>query len=77
MRSERDRRRLRLCTAAVFQQPLLLATTVRANVESGLRLRGVGRAEVRTRAAAALELMGVAHLAARRRDGLSAARPSG
>jgi tungstate transport system ATP-binding protein len=69
--SERDRRRLRLSTAAVFQRPLLLATTVRANVESGLRLRGVGHAEARARAAGALELMGVAHLAARRRDGLS------
>jgi ABC-type uncharacterized transport system ATPase subunit len=36
---------LRRRTAAVFQHPFLLATSVRGNVESGLRLRGVARAE--------------------------------
>jgi len=57
---------LRRGTAAVFQKPHLLNTTVQANVESGLRLRGVDRAEARQRAAAALDLLGVARLAARR-----------
>jgi tungstate transport system ATP-binding protein len=57
---------LRRATAAVFQKPHLLNTTVRANVESGLRLRGVARHEARRRAAGALDLLGVAHLAGRR-----------
>ena len=43
VRGERDRRRLRRRTAAVFQQPFLLATTVRGNVESGLRLARLRR----------------------------------
>jgi molybdopterin-binding protein len=71
MRSDHDRRRLRRRTAAVFQQPFLLATTVRGNVEVGLRRRGFGGDEVRERTAAALDLLGIAHLAQRRRDGLS------
>ncbi len=66
VRSGRGRLGLRRATAAVFQEPHLLDTTVRANVESGLRLRGVDRAEARRRAAAALDLLGVAHLADRR-----------
>ena len=65
------RLRLRRRTAAVFQRPHLLATTMRGNVETGLRLRGVRRAEARQRAVAALELLGIAELAERRRDGLS------
>ena len=40
---------LRRHTAAVFQKPYLLATRVRGNVESGLRLRGAGRDEARRR----------------------------
>ena len=71
VRSESDRRRLRRRTAAVFQQPFLLATTVRGNVESALRRRGFDGGEVRERTAAALDLLGIAHLAERRRDGLS------
>jgi molybdopterin-binding protein len=66
VRSRRDRLALKRSTAAVFQEPHLLNTTVRANVESGLRLRGVDRSEAHRRAADALELLGVAHLAARR-----------
>ena len=62
---------LRRRTAAVFQRPYLLATSVRSNVESGLRLRGAARAEARGRAAAALDLLGIAHLAARKPDRLS------
>jgi len=66
VRSGRGRLALRRATAAVFQKPHLLNTTVQANVESGLRLRGLGRAEARSRAAEALDLLGVGHLAARR-----------
>lgn len=71
VRSDRDRRHLRRRTAAVFQQPFLLATTVRGNVETGLRRRGFGADEVRERTTTALDLLGIAHLAQRRRDGLS------
>lgn len=66
VRSGRDRLALRRATSAVFQKPHLLNTTVKANVESGLRLRGVERAEARRRAASALELLRVGHLAGRR-----------
>ncbi len=71
VRSNRDRRRLRRRTAAVFQQAYLLATTVRGNVESGLRVHGVHGDELRVRTDRALELLGIAHLAERRRSGLS------
>jgi tungstate transport system ATP-binding protein len=66
-----DRLALRRRTAAVFQRPYLLDTSVRGNVESGLRLRGVPRGEARRRAAAALERLGIDHLAARRPAKLS------
>ena len=71
VRSARDRLHLRRHTAAVFQQAYLLATTVRGNVESGLHMRGLRGAELRERADRALELLGIAHLADRRRAGLS------
>jgi tungstate transport system ATP-binding protein len=69
--SAADRLALRRRTAAVFQKAYLLDTTVQGNVESGLRLRGVGRVAARRRAAAALELLGIAHLARRRPAHLS------
>ncbi len=71
VRSNKDRRRLRRRTAAVFQQAYLLATTVRGNVESGLRVRAVRGQELRARTQRAMDLLGVAHLADRRRSGLS------
>ena len=71
VRTGRDRLRLRRRTAMVLQQAYLLATTVRGNVESGLRLRGVAGRDLRRRADAALDLLGITHLADRRRDGLS------
>lgn len=46
--------------AAVFQKPHLLRGTVGYNAEYGLRLRGVASKERRTRAARALELVGLA-----------------
>jgi tungstate transport system ATP-binding protein len=66
-----DRLRLRRQTAAVFQRSYLLATTVRGNVESGLRLRGVKGPELRRRTDEALALLGITQLAERRRAGLS------
>jgi tungstate transport system ATP-binding protein len=69
--SGRDRLALRRATAAVFQRSHLLATSVRANVESGLRARGVRGDQVHSRAQRAMELVGVEHLAERGRDKLS------
>jgi tungstate transport system ATP-binding protein len=66
-----DRLALRRRTAAVFQKAYLLDTTVAGNVESGLRLRGVGRHTARRRAGAAIELLGITHLAHRRPAHLS------
>ncbi|NTU60301.1 MAG: ABC transporter ATP-binding protein [Deltaproteobacteria bacterium] len=55
------RRRL----AVVFQEPLLLDTTVFRNVATGLELRGAGRGEVRERVLENLERFHIAHLADR------------
>ncbi len=71
VRTGADRLRLRRHTGAVFQQAFLLSTTVRGNVESALRFHGVRGAERRRRGEAALEMLGIEHLAERRRSGLS------
>ena len=52
--------------ATVFQNPVLLDTTVRANVEAGLRFRGVRRRPRRLLAEGWLDRFGIAHLADRR-----------
>ena len=52
------RRRL----ATVFQEPLLLNTTVFGNVASGLKIRGMGRAEIRQRVHKYAELVKITHL---------------
>lgn len=51
--------------AVVFQEPLLLDTSVESNVRSGLGIRGVPGAEQRRRAAEWLERFGIAHLGRR------------
>lgn len=51
--------------AVVFQEPLLLDTSVEENVALGLRLRGVARPQRRARALEWLERLGVSHLARR------------
>lgn len=56
---------LRRRMAVVFQEPLLLDRGVRANVESGLALRGIGRGERRERASRWLSRFGVGALAER------------
>jgi tungstate transport system ATP-binding protein len=71
VRSAADRLAVRRHTGMVFQQPFLLSTTVRGNVEAGLRNRGVKGEELHRRTDEALELLGISHLAGRRRAGLS------
>jgi tungstate transport system ATP-binding protein len=61
------RRRLSL----VLQEPLLFDTTVVENVATGLKLRGVPRAEITRRVEAWLERLGIAHLARRQARTLS------
>ncbi|MDN5346492.1 MAG: tungstate transport system ATP-binding protein [Clostridia bacterium] len=63
----RWRRRL----AVVFQEPLLLNTSVFANVAAGLRFRGLPRREIKERVEKWLHLLGIAHLAGRRPHELS------
>jgi ABC-type sugar transport system ATPase subunit len=57
--------RLRRRMAVVFQEPLLLDTSVEDNVAIGLRLRGVGRVERASRVARWMAAFGVDHLAKR------------
>jgi tungstate transport system ATP-binding protein len=63
--------RFRARLACVFQSPLLLDLTVRANVELGLKLRRVDAAERRARLARWLPLLGLAGLEERRARTLS------
>lgn len=57
--------RLRRRLAVVFQEPLLLDTTVTANVGTGLALRGVARAEREALVTTWLARFGVGELASR------------
>ena len=57
--------------AVVFQQPLLLDRSVRSNVETGLRMRGVPARERRARSERWLTRFGVADLAERSSRSLS------
>ncbi len=63
--------RLRRRMAVVFQEPLLLDTTVADNVATGPRLRGTPRAEQAERVARWLEAFGISHLAKRMNPSLS------
>ncbi len=62
---------VRQVCAAVLQRPLLRRGSVRANVETGLRFRGVPAAERRKRAAQWLERLGLEPLADQPADSLS------
>jgi len=57
--------------AYVFQEPVFLRRSVRANLELGLQLRGCARVETGKRVEAAMNLAGIAHLQDRRADRLS------
>ncbi|HEY6365306.1 MAG TPA: ABC transporter ATP-binding protein [Candidatus Binatia bacterium] len=56
---------LRRRIATVFQEPLLLNATVHQNTALGLKLRGIGRAEIDRRLGPWLQKLSIAHLAAR------------
>jgi molybdopterin-binding protein len=62
---------LRRRMALVFQEPLLLDTTVEGNVRTGLSLRRVNAREQRRRVEEWLERFGIAHLRARSARSLS------
>jgi len=62
---------LRRRFAVVFQDPLLLNTSVWDNVTLGLRLRGVNKKEVKNRAQTWLERFGIAALTQRQAKTLS------
>lgn len=79
VRTRREALECRRRIAMVLQEPLLFDATVRANVASGLELRGVPRRERAGRVLAALERLGIAALAersARRLSGGEARRVS-
>jgi len=58
-----DRKALRRRMGTVFQAPLLLRGTVRKNVLSGLRIRGVDRADAERRTREWMERLRIEHLA--------------
>jgi tungstate transport system ATP-binding protein len=60
-----DRLLYRRRMAMVFQEPLLLDTSVESNVRTGLSLRGVRGQEAKRRADAWLDRFGIAHLRGR------------
>ncbi len=62
-RSEKDRQRLRREIVMVDQHPVMFSNTVFGNMEFGLRVRKVGRAEREGRIAEALDLVGMAGFA--------------
>lgn len=62
---------LRRRIALVFQEALLLDTTVKKNITVALRIRGISRKEASLRADRWLEKFGIAHLANRRARELS------
>ena len=69
--SSRSLLRLRRQMAVVFQEPLLLDTSVAENVGMGLKLRGIAAAERARRVSAWLDHFGIAHLANRSARSLS------
>jgi len=70
--SASDKQRLRTRQAMVFDRPVLLRRTARANVEYGLAIRGVSRELRSARAQMVLERTGLAPIADRAARALSA-----
>lgn len=71
VRGERAELSYRRKVSMVFQEPLLLDTSVTANVAAGLALRGTPRQERKERVEEALELFGVTGLSRRSARSLS------
>jgi len=65
IRSESAWLDLRRKIAMVLQEPLLFDSTIYENVASGLKIRGVGRGEIRSRVMAYLERFNLADMAQR------------
>ncbi len=65
IRSEGDRLELRRKIAMVLQEPLLFDSTIYDNVASGLKIRGVGRGEMRSRVMNYLDRFKLADMAQR------------
>ncbi|MDQ5987535.1 MAG: tungstate transport system ATP-binding protein [Syntrophus sp. SKADARSKE-3] len=57
--------------AMVFQEPLLFDTTVRDNVATGLKIRGIRHSDIADRVKVSLEHFGIEHLADRHARKLS------
>lgn len=65
IQSDASRLHMRRKIAMVLQEPMLFDSTVYENVASGLKIRGVGRAEIRSRVMAYLERFNLADMAGR------------
>ena len=63
--SDASRLELRRRIAMVLQEPLLFDSTVYDNVASGLKIRGVGRSEIRSRVMTYLERFNLVEMAGR------------
>jgi molybdopterin-binding protein len=70
-RVESERIRARRSTTVVLQNPYLFNTTIKANVEYGLKARGVEKREREQRVGEALELVDLSGFASRRARQLS------
>lgn len=66
-----DLSELRRSAAVVFQEPLLLDTTVEKNIAVGLEFRKMGASEIKKSVKEALSYFGIAHLAQRSAKTLS------
>lgn len=69
--TRRDRLAYRRRCAFVFQEPLLFSGSVADNVASGLRMRGMGRAEIARRVDETLHRLRIDHLRGRAAQKLS------
>jgi tungstate transport system ATP-binding protein len=67
-KSERNYRRN---MSLVFHEPLLLNTSVYRNIATGLKIRGMGRSDIRPVVEEMLDLFGISHLADRGAKALS------
>lgn len=71
VKSSADRSRMRKSVCVVFQEPLLLNTTVYKNVALGLKFRSLTNGEIRKNVEDALDYFGISSLAGRSAKTLS------